>query len=272
LWQSFPVGKLRLVGRQGNQIELLDEAGISHFLEASEELKELLVERKLTSVVDTPTFSIKEIQSRLRAGENFQDLAQRFGLPLEKIERYASPILQERAWIIELAEKSSPKGAAVTLGELLILRMVPRGIAINQLSWDTWKFDDGTWNLLLTYPTRDGEATANWIFDAQKRTLTSQDDGARWISGEELPSKSQSKSDRMIDHGVLFPVEGENSTPPRLVAVRSTPEDESDLLAEPTPEVPVDAKKDGVTKRISIPSWDDIMFGKSKKKEEGEEL
>jgi hypothetical protein len=28
------------------------------------------------------------------------------------------------------------------------------------------------------------------------------------------------------------------------------------------------AKKDGVTKRIKIPSWDDIMFGKDKEKED----
>jgi hypothetical protein len=28
-----------------------------------------------------------------------------------------------------------------------------------------------------------------------------------------------------------------------------------------------DAKRDGITKRIKIPSWDDIMFGKDKEKE-----
>jgi hypothetical protein len=36
-------------------------------------------------------------------------------------------------------------------------------------------------------------------------------------------------------------------------------------------EIAPDAKKDGVTKRISIPSWDDIMFGRGKKKDEQEE-
>jgi hypothetical protein len=36
-------------------------------------------------------------------------------------------------------------------------------------------------------------------------------------------------------------------------------------------EIAPDAKKDGVTKRISIPSWDDIMFGRGKKKDEDEE-
>jgi hypothetical protein len=36
-------------------------------------------------------------------------------------------------------------------------------------------------------------------------------------------------------------------------------------------EIPTDAKKDGVTRRISIPSWDDIMFGRSKKKNDEDE-
>ena len=73
----------------------------------------------------------------------------------------------------------------------------------------------------------------------------------------------------MSDHGVLFPMEGETSQPPRLVAVRTDP----NLLEETSSikEIAPDAKKDGVTKRISIPSWDDIMFGRGKKKDEQEE-
>jgi hypothetical protein len=72
----------------------------------------------------------------------------------------------------------------------------------------------------------------------------------------------------MSDHGVLFPADGEPAQPPRLVAVRTdlTPE-----VQEEKSEIPSDAKKDGVTRRISIPSWDDIMFGRSKKKDEGED-
>ena len=66
----------------------------------------------------------------------------------------------------------------------------------------------------------------------------------------------------MSDHGVLFPAEGESSQPPRLVAVRTDPQPREEG------EIPTDAKKDGVTRRISIPSWDDIMFGRGKKKDE----
>ena len=83
-------------------------------------------------------------------------------------------------------------------------------------------------------------------------------------------SKEKPKSDRVNEHGVLFPADGEPSTPPRLVAVRTDPmnRDEEELAQ---PEIPTDAKKDGVTRRISIPSWDDIMFGRGKKKNDDDE-
>ena len=40
---------------------------------------------------------------------------------------------------------------------------------------------------------------------------------------------------------------------------------EADFDDELEPDISESAKKDGVTKRISIPSWDDIMFGTTEK-------
>ncbi len=71
-----------------------------------------------------------------------------------------------------------------------------------------------------------------------------------WISGEELVSKAESPS-----HGIVYP----SITPaPRLVAVRQIEEDQEQ------------DRRDGVTKRLKIPSWDDIMFGGSKESSEEE--
>ena len=259
------MSELRFTGRNGDSLELSDAAGNTYSVRISDPLRAAVNERRLAPVVEeAPRFSIKEIQARLRAGESFAEVANRSGLAIEKIERYASPILQERAWIIEQAEKSSPKGSGLSLRDLVIQRLAPRGVNMNQISWNTWRLDDGTWHLVLTYPASDGDRSAIWHFDSGKRILTSQDDGARWINGEEAP-KQPIKSEPMSNHGVLFPVEGETPQPPRLVAVRTDPK-----LDDEQTQIPADAKKDGVTRRISIPSWDDIMFGRSKKKEEDE--
>jgi hypothetical protein len=267
---------LRVVGRSGDgeHLELTDNDGNKFTVKISDSLRATVNERRLAPVVESaPAFPIKEIQARLRAGESYVDVARISGLSVEKIERYASPILQERAWIIELAEKASPKGTSLPLSELVIQRLAPRGVNMNQISWNTWRLDDGTWHLVLTYPSRDGQSDASWIFDSNKRTLVSRDDGARWINGEEIPTKQAVRPDRMNDHGVLFPVEGETPQPPRLVAVRTDPmiDEQQQQQPEGMKEIAPDAKKDGVTKRISIPSWDDIMFGRSKKKEDDED-
>ena len=260
------MSELRVVGRtsDGERIELADGEGNSFTVKIDESLKSAMTERKLVAVSeDAPTFSIKEIQARLRAGESLAEVARISGLSIEKIERYASPIMQERAWVIEQAEKSSPKGTTLPLRELVVQRLAPRGVNMNQISWNTWRLDNGSWHLVLSYPSSDGNREAIWSFDLNKRTFISQDDGAKWICGEEI-SKHPTKQDRMSDHGVLFPVEGDSPQPPRLVSVRTDPSSDD---APSVTDIPTDAKKDGVTRRISIPSWDDIMFGRSKKKD-----
>lgn len=270
--------ELRVVGRtqDGEHIELTDNDGNKFLVRVSDSLRASVNERRLTPVIESsPKLSIKEIQARLRAGESYSDVANLSGLSTEKIERYASPIMQERAWIIEQALKASPKGASLPLSELVILRLAPRGVNMNQVSWNTWRLEDGTWHLVLTYPSSEGQSEASWIFDPNKRSFVSRDDGARWINGEEIPSKQTVKNDRMSNHGVLFPAEGESPQPPRLVAVRTDPmvDERAEELApgKDPKDLEADAKKDGVTRRISIPSWDDIMFGRSKKKDDSEE-
>jgi hypothetical protein len=266
------VTELRVVGKSsdGERVELTDDDGNTFSVRINDSLRTAVNEKRLVTVVESaPQISIKEIQARLRAGESYADVSRISGLSLEKIERYASPILQERVWIIELAEKASPKGTSLPLSELVIQRLAPRGVNMNQISWNTWRLDDGTWHLVLSYPSREGQSDATWIFDSHKRTLVSRDDGARWINGEELPAKQAPRNDRMSEHGVLFPAEGDAPQPPRLVAVRTDPM--IDDQGSETKEIAPDAKKDGVTKRISIPSWDDIMFGRGKKKDDDED-
>ena len=138
--------ELRVVGRSadGEHIDLLDGDGNSFRIRVSDNLRSIVNERRLTSVSEESVrMPLREVQARLRSGQSYSEVARESGLSLEKIERYASPILQERAWIIELAEKSSPKGTSLPLRELVIQRFAPRGIALTSIEWNTWRRDDG---------------------------------------------------------------------------------------------------------------------------------
>ena len=110
----------------------------------------------------------------------------------------------------------------------------------------------------MSYPTRDGLSYASWNFDLNKRTIRTIDEGAQWISGEETQNRIKTPS-----HGLVYPNETHSpiSPAPRLVAVRQE-KHEVDAQIEP------DARKDGLTRRVKIPTWDDIMFGGKKESDE----
>ncbi len=281
------MSEMRIVGRteDGTQLELLDSDGKTHFLRINDNLKALVNQPRLVAVAPLEgrtTFAVKEIQSRLRAGESAASISATTDWSLDKIDRFSGPIMQERAYVIGLAletqlrrENASPSLATATIAQLQ-----PRGVEMTEVEWNTHRNEDATWTIVLQYPhspssQKSGFGEAHWIFDLENRTLVADDEGARWISGDEKPSRPATPS-----HGMVFG--GDQATPaPRLTAFSETVTiienvplsvvpDVQDAELEPTPEISNDAKKDGVTKRIRIPSWDDIMFG-GKKDEQTEQ-
>ncbi len=275
---------LRLIGRSedGTELELADQEGTSYSLRISDHLRATINQPRLVAVAtadDLVYTSVKEIQSRLRAGESADSISRSTEWDVEKIEKFSGPIMQERAFVIGLALETSLRRDphSPTLMAATIAQLAPRGVDMQLVEWNTWRRDDGLWNIILSYPISTGSGEANWAFDPNNRTLVTEDEGARWICGEEKPSRPATPS-----HGMVFPAEGQGSNPaPRLVAVKpeepiristtplqSVATSPSEDLTPTREDVEPEAKRDGVTKRIRIPSWDDIMFGK---KEEGSE-
>ncbi len=255
MWHSLTVSDIRLVGRSedGSILLLQTSEGASHRLEIDEKLKALINQPRLVAVSDTSeqaSVSVKEIQARLRSGESIDSIARSCEWAPEKIEKFSGPILQERAYVIALAlaatlrkEKHAPTLAAATISLL-----APRGVDMALIEWNTWRLPDGMWNIILFYPAKDGTTNeANWTFNLSNRSLEAIDDGAAWISGDEIEVHPPTPS-----HGIVYP---SATPPPRLVAVRET-----SVSAELTD---VDMR-DGVTQRLKIPSWDDIMFSETK--------
>jgi hypothetical protein len=302
---------LRLVGRteDGAQLELTDGAGETYFVRISDNLKALVNQPRLVAVTPLEgrtTYSVKEIQSRLRAGESAAAISSTTDWSLEKIEKFSGPIMQERAYVIGIALETPLRreGGAPTLAVATIAQLQPRGVDMTEVEWNTRRNDDGSWTIILQYPNRDGIGEALWNFDLENRTLVADDDGARWINGDDRPSRPSTPS-----HGMVFG--GEPTPAPRLSALSepalsaaptltvvpdNDPMDDDELIeefenesSEPEPlpievardipsdanfpsdaQIPSDAKKDGVTKRIKIPSWDDIMFGGSREDKKDE--
>ncbi|CAB4648017.1 unannotated protein [freshwater metagenome] len=255
---------LRLVGRSsdGTELELIDQDGNKFNLRISDTLRSNVNQPRLSAVSDFQeevTTTVKEVQARLRGGESIDSISRTTDWSIEKVENFAGPILQERAFIIAqaLATQIKREPHAPYLETAVSAKLAPRGVDMATVEWNTHRKPDGNWEVTLYYPLRDGSAEdakgeAVWVFNLGRRSLLADDDGARWIGGEE-------KQRTQPTVGMVY------TEAPRLVSIKEDIETHTTTSFTVVDDAPDDeARKDGVTRRIKIPSWDDIMFGKDK--------
>ena len=257
------MSELRLTGKnpEGTHLTLTNPTGEEFTVRISDTLRATVNQPRLAAVVasdDVETMSVKEIQRRLRAGETMDAIARDGHISVEKVERFAGPILQERVYILDQAfavvlRKESARDQE-TFFDIVISRLAPMGVDSDSLSWNSWRIDDGTWTIDLSYPNRDGHGSATWNFDLNRRSITATNENARWMLGQEPAARTQTPG--LVHSEPTHPSRIIDSIPdpepvretPRLVAIRETPREED--------------RAEGITSRAKVPSWDEIMFGR----------
>ncbi|MFE1924507.1 septation protein SepH [Streptomyces asoensis] len=287
----------------------------------------------------------RDIQARIRAGATAEEVAQMAGIPVDRVRRFEGPVLAERAFMAERARKTPVRrpgeNAGPQLGEAVQERLLLRGADKDTVQWDSWRRDDGTWEVLLVYLVAGEPHSASWTYDPPRRLVQAVDDEARSLIGESddlavpepsfpfVPRIARLPRDRPLDRTLDRP-----SLPaqPSEPAEESTGERERDSLTslleavpsfrgdmvvperttepvteEPDEEEPVaeeppasaasagsayadvlmprsvgshrdrlvgatdrQAEADGVRpgRRAAVPSWDEIVFGTRRKKQE----
>jgi hypothetical protein len=127
----------------------------------------------------------REIQARIRAGASVDQVASAAGVPVQKIERFAYPVLLERARTAELARSAHPvreDGPDLrTLEETVAHTFGVRGLDHADADWDSWKGEDGKWVVALGWRSGKSDMRAHWTFQpgAHGGTVTALDDHAR---------------------------------------------------------------------------------------------
>ncbi|MEO3975668.1 septation protein SepH [Streptomyces sp. CAU 1734] len=287
----------------------------------------------------------RDIQARIRAGASAEEVAQLAGIPVERVRRFEGPVLAERAFMAERARKTPVRrpgeNAGPQLGEAVQERLTLRGAEKDTVLWDSWRRDDGTWEVLLVYRVAGEPHSASWTYDPPRRLVQAVDDEARALIGETddtittqepsfpfVPRIARLPRDRPLDRTLDRPMErpsangptgGPDDTSERdsltslleavpsfrgdmVVPDLSAPEDVSaESEEEPEEEEPVasagagsayadvlmprsvaghrdrltgttdrQAEADGVRpgRRAAVPSWDEIVFGTRRKKQD----
>ncbi|MER6976341.1 septation protein SepH [Streptomyces carpinensis] len=285
----------------------------------------------------------RDIQARIRAGATAEEVAQLAGIPVDRVRRFEGPVLAERAFMAERARKTPVRrpgeNSGPLLGEAVQERLLLRGAEKDTVQWDSWRRDDGTWEVLLVYRVAGEPHSASWTYDPPRRLVQAVDDEARALIGESddlgvpepsfpfVPRIARLPRERSFDRDrerPALPAQAmeppEESTGERdsltslleavpsfrgdLVVPEHAPEPVEESEQEPAVEEPPapaasagagsayadvlmprsvgshrdrligatdrQAEADGVRpgRRAAVPSWDEIVFGTRRKKQE----
>ena len=151
--------------------------------------------------------SPREIQTRIRSGESVEDVARVAGVDRERVERFAAPVIAEREHVAGLAMMSSARrrgetSAHRTLRGALNERLLPKGVGIDTVAWDSYRLDDGRWSVTADYESGESSRQAVFYFDVAGRYSVAGNDEGRWVLGDVPPARG-------AEPGALPPAPGE---------------------------------------------------------------
>ena len=125
--------------------------------------------------VSAHPLSPREIQTRVRAGESAQELADDSGTPMDKIMRFAYAVLEERSRVADEARRARARrdgdGNLVPFGETVDARFAVHAIEPQSVEWDSFRRPDGSWVVSAAWTADGTERHAHWAFSLTARTV-----------------------------------------------------------------------------------------------------
>ncbi|HEY0716759.1 MAG TPA: septation protein SepH [Streptosporangiaceae bacterium] len=136
----------------------------------------------------------KEIQTRIRAGETVEEIADAAGIPVERVRWFEGPVLAERAYMAQQSQNATVRRpgdstSGPRLGETVAERLTELGADPEDAQWDSRKHGDGSWQIQLAFRAGGRLHIAEWLFDPRRRHVAPADDNAARLSlpDTELP-------------------------------------------------------------------------------------
>ena len=186
----------------------------------------------------------KEIQARIRAGETVEEIADAAGIPVERVRWFEGPVLAERAYVAEQAQRASVRRQGDStpgphLGDIVAERLTGLGADPEDAQWDSRKHGDGSWQVQLAFRTGGRLHIAEWLFDPRRRHVSPADDNAERLSlpDAELPPTAGGS----LGAATVTPIRPrpERAAVPQRQAVPPPPQEPADEPADEPAEPPV---------------------------------
>ncbi|MDR2973850.1 MAG: DUF3071 domain-containing protein [Propionibacteriaceae bacterium] len=151
----------------------------------------------------------RDIQFKIRSGESLAEVIAESGLPADRVEAFAAPILAEREHITTTALASPVRrrgetASARRLQQTVAEALLDRGQDINFVTWDSWRRSDGRWILQGTWQFEDEEKCVRYLYDNKGRFSIADNDQARVLVGD-LPLSQSADADSEPTLGLAAP-------------------------------------------------------------------
>jgi DUF3071 family protein len=115
------------------------------------------------------------IQARIRAGETPEQVAHSSGTSVERIMRFAHPVLQERERVADQAREArvrlSEGTPSVPLEQFMSERLRLLGADLDAVRWDAHRNEDGTWQVRAAWRAGHKSGATRWSYDIPAKTV-----------------------------------------------------------------------------------------------------
>ncbi|MCU1613812.1 MAG: DNA-binding protein [Frankiales bacterium] len=239
------------------------------------------------------TLPPRVIQARIRAGETPEQVAAASGTRVERIMRFAHPVLQERARIAEQARDArvrlSEGTPTIALQRFMTERLRLLGADGDAVRWDAHRDHDG-WVITGAWRAGAKSGTTVWSYDIPARAVTPVDAATRdFAEGTRLvrvvpdvpggavavpavrrpvaavpePEAAVQQSADAEPQDLVRDVTPDSGRPARSGEQDDSPPPFDDDIAEHDTVVLGRPGEDGEAEdpRARIPAWEDIVFG-----------
>lgn len=186
----MPELRVVAVSNDGSRLVLKAADSTEYFLPIDERLRAAVRgDRPRLGQIDVEShLRPRDIQARIRAGATAEEVAQQAGISVERVRRFEGPVLAERAFMAERARKTPVRRAGEStgpqLGDAVAERLLLRGAEKDSTLWDSYRRDDGTWEIVLNFRADAAARQARWTYDPPRRLVQPCDDEARALIGE----------------------------------------------------------------------------------------
>jgi hypothetical protein len=190
-WQTLRrkvfMRELNPIGRDQDQLLLSSSDGEKFSVPIDQTLLKTIKEEKLPDV-SGEQLTPRQIQDAVRAGSTVAELAAASGGSVDLIERFAHPVIEELAHMVDLAKSIRIELPADRFNDVEkkpfgdVVEGKLRQTGATQIEWLAKRAENTVWEISVTYELNGAAGHATWTFDPRRYLLTPETANAASLS------------------------------------------------------------------------------------------